>query len=425
MTDEIDFSEGLGIPDEKEFSNLDLPSDEVLRSSLEEKLGKTTDIKGVIGRFFGHLKQGNIEDAIRVVDAAEVGDQKWLKNQLYALAEFKREHFGEALNHISSSLQQGAPDIAHIYLLQGHCHTVFRNFGAAVKSFAKLLELEPDNKFAWHLHGFALHYNDEPDKAITSLTRALQLDPTDSNSYAIRGKSFAERKEFERAISDFREALKSDPDDQFVLHDLGYSLEHSGHVDEAIQIYETLLKREPENVRLHQDLGTSFARKKQYAEALKVFQRAYELDPNGADTLDHLGFTNLRLNNPVAAREWYEKGVRIAPERARLWYGYGIALGRIQELDNSIDAFDRALDINPQFNTGLCKLSGSLVDCLNVWDKTLKEFTDEGAPEAELAEAKKENERYLGLVKKTYGVLKKYGLQPEGYSDELIARLEK
>jgi tetratricopeptide (TPR) repeat protein len=118
-----------------------------------------------------------------------------------------------------------------------------RNFEQAVRDFAHIVELEPNESGHWAYLGLALEWTGAYEKAEQALDEAIKLDPEEPHYFFFRGQTKYLQQKYQAAIDDFKESYRLDDDGfDYVLFDLflytGKCFEALGQYEQAMRSYE-------------------------------------------------------------------------------------------------------------------------------------------------------------------------------------------
>ena len=119
------------------------------------------------------------------------------------------------------------------------------DFDAAIKEYAKVVELRPDVPEAYNNLGVAQKRKGELDQAAKSFNKALEQRPDYSAALSNRGWIFAEQNKWAEAQRDFEQALKINPGDDGALYGLSQSLREARDYAGAQQALSQLISRSP------------------------------------------------------------------------------------------------------------------------------------------------------------------------------------
>ncbi|MGW3146588.1 MULTISPECIES: tetratricopeptide repeat protein [Streptomyces] len=142
-----------------------------------------------------------------------------------------------------SSADQNLQD-ADMLLQAGIAQQENHDLERADRTYRRVLELDPQNKFAWYNLGVMAHEADRVADARADYDKALKIDPA-----------------FESAL--FNEALLLEPSDP----------------DQAGKLLKRVIAGNPKAATAHLHLGRIWAQKKRDKDAADEFRRAVASDP--------------------------------------------------------------------------------------------------------------------------------------------------
>ncbi|MFJ3303230.1 tetratricopeptide repeat protein [Streptomyces sp. NPDC086549] len=137
--------------------------------------------------------------------------------------------------------EQDANTLLEAGILQQNNH----DFEAADRAYRRVLELDPQNKYAWYNLGVMAHGDGRVADARADYDNALKIDPV-----------------FQSAL--YNESL----------------LLESSDPDRAVELLKSLIDAEPKAGTAHLHLGRIWAQKDRDDDAAKEFRRALEDDPS-------------------------------------------------------------------------------------------------------------------------------------------------
>ena len=221
--------------------------------------------------------------------------------------------------------------------------------------------------------GMVLHAHDMPTEAEICYRRAHLLDPTSFRWAYYLGMVQVDQRNCSAAIPAFREALRLDPNHLATQLRLGECFLVSSQWDEAGTLYQGIVEKHPENAEAYYGLGRVRAARSDFARAIESLRKACQLFPKFsaahfalARAYRHLGrFQEAQqelelsnqsdggtpeINDPLLA----EVDALNRDFKAYLKVGaQSLAAGRLQD---AADAFEGALEINPQLPEAHTKL---------------------------------------------------------------------
>jgi tetratricopeptide (TPR) repeat protein len=197
--------------------------------------------------------------------------------------------------------------------------------------------------------------------ATESARRAELRNPDLAAAHRIKGKLIANVGRYEVAIAEYLRAKELEPDNGELFRRLGQAYEGNNQLDEALGAYKHAIELDPTAFLNHQELGAFYFKRSDFTKSVEPFQRAVELAPREpgphfalGSALENLGRfpeaeRELRLSiqlgeTPAAdntlarvlmfegkdseAIPWYERALKLNPERVYSWVFLGVALRR-------------------------------------------------------------------------------------------------
>lgn len=236
------------------------------------------------------------------------------------------------------------------------------------------------------------------DETIKTVEELLKLNPSELNLQKMLIQSYIKTKNYEKATALINEAQISFPDDPNLIEMKGSLLIQNGSWKEASTEYMKLIKNPDINFENKIRIGTAFYLQGEkdstsYDLAQEIFQEINK------DTLDwqinaYLGEINVRKKNDSTAVEYFKVASNLAEWNAQIWVRlggllfdtrrykeaiqymskasekfpndfavnliYGLSLSSDNDHLKAKDAFQRALNINPDDVTALSALGYSL-----------------------------------------------------------------
>jgi tetratricopeptide (TPR) repeat protein len=134
--------------------------------------------------------------------------------------------------------------------------------------------------------GLAAQANGDFVTAVESYLRVIQLDPQNKFAYYNLGVIEQARGEAEPAESHYRTTLGLDPDFAPALFNLAILRAEAGFAEEAVTLYEHLIEVDPSHAAAHLNLGFLLIEQGQERRGQKELEEAVRLDPSLEGRID-------------------------------------------------------------------------------------------------------------------------------------------
>jgi arylsulfatase A-like enzyme/tetratricopeptide (TPR) repeat protein len=151
-------------------------------------------------------------------------------------------------------LEHDAGDDPDALVALGNAYTLAGRPGEALRTFAHLLEVDPNNGLAYENTGTAQLQAKDYAAAEASLRRAIQIDPNLAGAHTALGVVFASTGRKSEAIDAWKRAAALDAGDFNALFNLTLNLAEAGRRDEARTYGERFIATAPP--QLQQDVAT-------------------------------------------------------------------------------------------------------------------------------------------------------------------------
>ena len=167
--------------------------------------------------------------------------------------------------------------------------------------------------------------NEKQKQEILSAERAVRDNPTDVTLYGELGWAYFDGKQWNKALEAFQRARDLDPDSPHPYNAMG---------------------------RLYYKIGPP-------EKALEAYRRAIDLDPHNVNSYFGIAILHwTKLVNWQAAHQALQEGLAHNPGEPLLMAAVGSTYARSGRFDEAVDAYKRALDLDPEntFASGMLSI---------------------------------------------------------------------
>ena len=278
---------------------------------------------------------------------------------------------------------------------------------ASIRAVDKHLKDNPEDASAWNAKGVFHAQKREFGEALRSLDRALQLDPNLAPAHTNRGRVLLALgpEKANDALRAFDSALKLTPDDVQILHDKASALHALGRVDEelvctrqisqmapnewgvwvrigdielelghfepAIKSYDAALELKDDLVPAYIRRAIAFGMLERYKEAIKSAETATKIEPDNSEAWLIRGDVHLRAGRHNSAMKALKKASELDPEDATVENTMGMVAYKDGKLKDAIKHLRRAIIRKKEYPTALRNLGLILME-LEDWDEAVK-----------------------------------------------------
>ncbi|MEX2202174.1 MAG: tetratricopeptide repeat protein [Dongiaceae bacterium] len=321
------------------------------------------------------------------------------------------------LAHAATLLQQGdpraaiaqcealiemAPDTAQAWELLGVAAAAVGDNAKAIDAFRRTIELRPDHAPALLNLGAMLAGGGDAWRAIDCFRRARAAAPENRTAPLFLARALVQAGEADAAAAEAEAALGTQPDNAPLWTVLAQARLARNETDAAIEALQRGAAIEPAEIGallllarlLHRGLRFEAAyaiveralaiqpvpsavyalaaeieiERRQVGTAMRHARSAVDADPNLPDAHRALGLALLATNDLAAAASAFDAALRLAPKRADLAAALGDIESRRGNPAGAIDAFRKALTIEPEQRDALTRLYVVLRDTCR-WDE--------------------------------------------------------
>ncbi|XP_043505596.1 Bardet-Biedl syndrome 4 protein homolog [Polistes fuscatus] len=317
---------------------------------IEEELTKSNGhneyanyLKGLILR-----KEGKIQDSLDSFQAAynvnssNVNNVKQIAKSLLIMGSHKRavEAYLEA-EKISI-----LPDW-EIYYSLGECYVKLDQLQEAKKQFKRSIELTK-NELPYLALARVHLMEDQIVEAKNMYVAALNGSPESVTVSTELGLLYLRIGDFQRAFQQFGITLAHTSNCSKALLPIAYIMQKNCEYDVALSKYKLAAQLTPESSALWNNVGMCFYGKQKFVAAISCLKRAHYLNPLAFLPVYNLGVVFLTTGQPASAAIYLCAAVNAAAKNPMPYLLLGLALKRLDDLEGSEKALNKAHSLSPQ-----------------------------------------------------------------------------
>ena len=288
----------------------------------------------------------------------------------------------DAFNRALEALQSGNEGAGIVLLRQAiidnpaHRKAHFRlamvlreqgNLQDAIGHYEKAIALDPRDIDGLVNLGEALRRRGRLQEAIATCDQAVSIGPRHAEAYLIRGVARHDVGDLVGATADLERAITENPAVAHAYTLLAKILGAAGRQEEALALLRKTSLVWPNDAKIFRGIGDLCGPMGRIADAFSAYRRAIEIEPYDTSTYTNLSalLCNTKLLDVVLSIT--DVGIKLAPNTHGLHYNRGIALEKLDRLDEALQSYRNALRCAPDCGrslTSICRLRAQICD----WD---------------------------------------------------------
>jgi predicted O-linked N-acetylglucosamine transferase (SPINDLY family) len=309
------------------------------------------------------------------LDAAQTLFSNVLKSEpknavaLYSLAaiESGRKNFDKALKHIQP-VTLSHPNFAQAHLAKSVILFNLGKYDEALKAVQKAIHLEPSLPNAKeHLETVKVGQGMTARPGAAMVTSDIPIDPK-VHALTQQGIALQGEAKHAEALEVFKQALQINSKDFASLYSMGISLGATGKKIEALESFTQAAEAAPHLALAHFAKAQSYADIGLADDAVICFDKAIEVDPSYTQAYTNKAALLQAIDRHHDALLTLVACVEVDPDNFTAFEGQGQLLGQFKQYDLSVNAFKRALQINPTYNYGEGHLMHARLSCCDWTD---------------------------------------------------------
>lgn len=230
------------------------------------------------------------------------------------------------------------------------------SFAEAEKLYQRALDIDGDNAEALHLLGRLYGQTGKYENAIGSLEHAISLRSDFTDAMLDLGNVHRLRGDLEQAEGYYQRVLEQEPDNILACRNLGGLLKQTGNVDEAEQHLRKAIQLAPDFTNAREELVSLLFERKAFSEALGLLQNEIQRRPKDPFILYNIALVHNAQGEEMKAIDAFNKAIDLNPEYAEPYIGLSQLLFHKGEKKDAENVLRRLVDINPSSAEGYCHL---------------------------------------------------------------------
>jgi tetratricopeptide (TPR) repeat protein len=301
-------------------------------------------------------------------------------NSLYqqaCSAEYK-EDYTTAVEKLQQALNLAGNDVM-IYTKLAGVYSEMGEYDKALETYSKVLELKPSDGYIYLSIGSIYENQGKYLEALQAYNKVAEMCPEYLYNYLNIANVQYQLRDYKSAIENYNKFLSTYSQHQDARENLASSYVSDGDYGKAVVEYNNLYSKNPTGFKNFSNYGLALFQTKDYDKACEFLEKAVEANPDNTSAHINLALSYQELNKndlalaqydvvfrqqpalhsirfdygnlladmgqDEAAVENYKIYIANYPDDARAYQNIGIVYKRLNQLDNTIANYEKALEL--------------------------------------------------------------------------------
>ncbi len=258
-----------------------------------------------------------------------------------------------------------------------------KEYDKALHYYRQLVRVDSTQARLYYLLGSIYEFKQMPDSAEFFYRKALHFRPDFPHALDRLTTLYRNQRQWEKIVEAYRPSLQRDSTDRVARVLTAEAYYYLNQYDQARKMLQPIMEQEEPPASILELMGRIEMESKHYQEAIRLFKRIIAQDEKNKYAWLFLAFTQSDLGAADSAEATYQQAVRIFPDDAMLWSFYGLNLQQQEKYSEAIQAFRRALQLEPDNRNALTNLPivyeslKMFAQCDSVYEIALQHFPDD------------------------------------------------
>lgn len=319
------------------------------------------------------LNLEEVQQATRAIESILIDDTGnvretgvgWLSHVL------KKEASPGTAVKVLGQLDKKYPDQAYLLLLLARFESSAKNFGHAMKSIDRVIELAPEISDAYLIKAQILSANNKDVEAVAAVEKAVEKRPHDNHLRLQYARMLVQLKRYDEAWMEFLQLREAMPNNNNILLSLGLLSIETGKIDLAKEYLQKLIDAGAGDYQAHYYLGRIQQSQNEIMPAIANFERVqggeYMMDARirTAGLYAKIG----RVDDALAKLQVLMAQSQSDSDQIRVYLAQGEVLADAKRNREALEIYNQAIQWSPQ-NTDLLYARALIAEKLDMLDIT-------------------------------------------------------
>ncbi|GBG90004.1 hypothetical protein CBR_g50096 [Chara braunii] len=316
-------------------------------------------VKALIKRNRGELRESlQLFRQAAKINPSDVSIIKQIARSLFLLGNHRAalEAYDEATHRLTrgpSSYPYPQPhphphpnhDDWEILQNQGLCYMQMKAYDKAIECFRRSIQINGHQDITHVYLARAYTWMEDWREAIGAYTTALSISPRSGEILTALAILHLRLGDSHVAINYLGDALNTDPDNPKAILVAGSIIQDHAGTDAALAKYKIAASLSPNSPQIWNNIGMCFFSKQRFVAAIACLKKALYLDPFEWIVSYNLGLLHLNTSQWASAFQFLSASINLKPTFAPSYMYLGIALAKLEDLENACAAYDKAIEL--------------------------------------------------------------------------------
>ncbi|XZE22162.1 tetratricopeptide repeat protein [Pirellulaceae bacterium SH449] len=267
----------------------------------------------------------------------------------YRAEQFRdNSRINEALEIAERSIQL-LPNDPLPYIARANAHRIAQRYEKAFADATTAVQCDPNFPMAHVIRGFACHHLHDLEGMGREAKIGLEIDPRHPESRAMLAAYLFAKGKLDEGISQLDRAIATTPKMAALYFLKGYALEKKGLHREAVDYFTKAIEINDQIPGYFCRRAISLGNAGDFRAALRDVDAAESIMPTYFDVASARAMITQKQKGYGHSGQTIAVGLQSNPQSADLWQGKGFNHYSNRQYSQAIDAFQKALEINPGY----------------------------------------------------------------------------
>jgi tetratricopeptide (TPR) repeat protein len=260
--------------------------------------------------------------------------------------QISAEEYKEAIRTFDKVIEIN-PDEYSAWFYKGYILQKLERYEEAVESYTRSIKIKPDLHYLWHRRGDVLKQLERYEEALDNYNYAQEVDSECYNGWIDRGIVLKYLERYSEAIFSYDRALAIDPNNHYAWHNRAIALKDMGKYDEAIENYKQAQKINETCISGWKELGLLLESLGRYDEAINTYDKYLDIEPEDREILLKSGWILQIFGDKSKASNILRKIIETEPITYKQYLSKFVALVISERFDELSHVYQKLLELNP------------------------------------------------------------------------------